>query len=579
MQTPVPPDEKNGASKLPSVYSKVNKQELSQKSPWIIALFSQPDNILVAGNYSLLRWYDPQKRAIPDGLSLFDLLGVEFKGAFEHMVLPHVMVFGSWEGECTLRDVWGSENPVHAAIFPVALDSGAKGLVLQACRRNNVSGSGRENLDAITDRELLHALLEAVPESVYFKDTKGRFLRVSSHHARKFGFQNPSMMIGKTDFDIVSMDQAQRAFEQEQNILATDTPILNQEDREEGPDGMDSWVLVSRLPLKDRDGKKIGTFGLSRDINARKRAEMERRAIEMQLQLSQKLESIGRLASGVAHEINTPAQFITDNTHFLKRVLAPLPSVIEAFRSLRDAVSKGEDSKAALERIAKMEKELRLDYILREIPQTLDDTLEGLGRVSQIVRSLKEFSHPNKATKAPMDLNRAINTTVALSRHEWKYVADMELVLDESIPTVYGIVDEVNQVVLNMIVNAAHAIEDAQKKKNDSGRGKITIRTSRDGEDFVLIEIRDTGCGIPLEVRDRIFDPFFTTKDVGKGTGQGLAIAHSIVVKNHSGSIHFETEVGQGTSFIIRLPLGQGERDALGAVNPAATSGGPATPS
>jgi signal transduction histidine kinase len=194
-----------------------------------------------------------------------------------------------------------------------------------------------------------------------------------------------------------------------------------------------------------------------------------------------------------------------------------------------------------------------LAYLTEEVPRAINQTLEGVDRVTKIVRAMKEFSHPGVKEKTLADLNKAIENTVTVSRNEWKYVADMITELDSSLPAVPCLVGEFNQVVLNIIINAAHAIQEVVGR--DSGRkGTIRVSTHHD-PDWVEVRIGDTGGGIPEDIRSRIFDPFFTTKGVGKGTGQGLAIAHSVIMDKHGGTLHFETEMGKGTTFFIRLPL------------------------
>ncbi len=197
--------------------------------------------------------------------------------------------------------------------------------------------------------------------------------------------------------------------------------------------------------------------------------------------------------------------------------------------------------------------EADVEYLMEEVPKAIDQSLEGVQRVATIVRSMKEFSHPGGADKQPADLNRAIESTITVARNEWKYVAEMVTDFDASLPLVPCLVGDFNQVILNMIINAAHAIRHVVGD-NTGEKGTITLTTRRDG-DWAEIRLSDTGTGMPAEVRAKIFDPFFTTKDVGKGTGQGLAIARAVVVKKHGGRIDVESEVGQGTTFIIRLPI------------------------
>jgi signal transduction histidine kinase len=331
--------------------------------------------------------------------------------------------------------------------------------------------------------------------------------------------------------------------------------LIDLEEKETWPDGRVCWVSSTKIPLRDAAGRIVGTFGVSRDITARKQSEQQNRELLIQLQLAQKLESIGRLAAGIAHEINTPTQFITDNAHFLTNTFTDLTKVLEAARALRDAAKSEPTLAAAADQFTSVEQGVELNYLLAEIPSTLKQSLDGLGRVARIVRSLKEFSHPSNAHRGATDLNRVIATAITVSRHEWKYVAEVVTDLSPDLPPVPCVVDEFNQVILNLLVNAAHAIESAQQQKNTPGApGTITVRTRLDGK-WALIEIEDTGTGIPEEIRERIFDPFFTTKPVGKGTGQGLTIVQNVIVKNHRGTIDVTSVIGQGTVFHIRLPL------------------------
>jgi PAS domain S-box-containing protein len=288
----------------------------------------------------------------------------------------------------------------------------------------------------------------------------------------------------------------------------------------------------------------------------------QQRKLESDLQQAQKLESVGRLASGVAHEINTPVQFITDNVHFLRDSTIELAAFIEALRASNQAVLDGAPSLQAASAAAATEAQVDLPYLLDDMPKAFQGCIEGLKRVATIVRSMKEFAHPDSTEKSGIDLNRAIQSTLVIASNEYKYVAEMETHFGE-IPTVMCHAGEVNQAVLNIIVNAAHAIGDVVKDTH--GRGKITV-TTRQEDDSVIISIADTGGGIPEHIRARIFDPFFTTKEVGKGTGQGLAIARSVLVDKHDGDLTVETEVGVGTTFHLRLPIASKGASKVGVI-------------
>jgi signal transduction histidine kinase len=236
---------------------------------------------------------------------------------------------------------------------------------------------------------------------------------------------------------------------------------------------------------------------------------------------------------------------------FVREAMDDLSEIVDKYRELRNATEKGADVAAAAKAAEEAEDDADLDYILENAPVALDRARDGLGRVAAIVRSMKEFAHPDRKEMAQADLNQAIKSTLVIASNEYKYVAEVETDLGD-LPLVNCYAGEINQVVLNLIVNAAHAIGDVVKETQAKGKIRVATRVL---DDQVEIAISDTGKGIPVEVRAKIFDPFFTTKEVGKGTGQGLAIARSVVVDKHGGTLHFETEVGRGTTFYIRLPI------------------------
>jgi len=299
-------------------------------------------------------------------------------------------------------------------------------------------------------------------------------------------------------------------------------------------------------PKTNNTGDLLGFILVGADIT-------EHRVMEAQLLQAQKLESVGQLAAGIAHEINTPIQFVGDNIQFLHEAFADLMRLLEAYKKLYDKQGNCEGLAPRLQEARELEEAIDLPFLAKEVPKAIEQSMEGVRRVAKIVGAMKEFSYPDVEEKTPIDLNHAIENTVIVAKNEWKYVAELITDLDPNLPPVPCLPGEFNQVILNLIINAAHAISDVVKEQ-EGKKGKITITTRRI-EDWVEIRVSDTGTGIPEEIRDRIFDPFFTTKEVGKGTGQGLAIARSMLVNKHKGSIEFETEVGKGTTFIVRLPL------------------------
>jgi two-component system, NtrC family, sensor kinase len=272
-----------------------------------------------------------------------------------------------------------------------------------------------------------------------------------------------------------------------------------------------------------------------------------RERMETELRLSQKLEAVGQLAAGVAHEINTPIQYVADNLQFLREGMVALSTMASAMLTAA-ASARTAATSLLVDQLESLATSAELDYLSREIPPSLDSVRDGVARIAKIVRAMKELAHPGPREATAIDLARALQNALDVTAATYRYVADVETEFTEMPPVVcFG--SDLNQVFLNLIVNAAHAMED-----RDAGRGRLGIRTSIEG-DLAVIAISDTGSGIPEANRDRIFDAFFTTKEVGRGTGQGLAISRSIVVDRHGGTLTFDSKVGAGTTFYVRIPI------------------------
>ena len=314
-------------------------------------------------------------------------------------------------------------------------------------------------------------------------------------------------------------------------------------------------VLELRVRARTRELETaLGALAEANESLEKEKAGRER--VEAELQLAHRLEAVGQLAAGVAHEINTPIQYVADSVYFLQSAFEDLLPLLNRVKELTPALRSGGAAEAANDLEAAWEA-ADAGFIVEHVPPAIGRTLDGIDRVAAIVRAMKAFAHPGHETNAPADLNDAIATTTVVCRNEYKYVAELETDFG-ALPMVLCQIGELNQVFLNLIVNAAHAI--AERVGTSGERGRITIQT-RSENGVAIVRVSDSGGGIPVALRERIFDPFFTTKPVGVGTGQGLTIARSIVVK-HGGSLTFETESGKGTTFEIRLPLSEGRASA-----------------
>ncbi|MEA2148566.1 MAG: two-component system, NtrC family, sensor kinase [Solirubrobacteraceae bacterium] len=277
----------------------------------------------------------------------------------------------------------------------------------------------------------------------------------------------------------------------------------------------------------------------------------ERKTLEMELQLAQRLEAVGQLSAGIAHEINTPVQFLSDTTSFVQGAVLDLVALVRVETELREATERGTVSSELLERVSAATADADLTYLNERLPAAFERMNDGLARIANIVAAMRSFAVPPSTERAPVDINEAVRNTLVVTANEYRHVAELTTELG-TIPTLRGNAGEINQVLLSLILNASHAIADTRGESK--GQGRLHVRTSCEDDD-VLISISDSGGGIPKEIADRIFDQFFTTKEVGTGTGQGLAIARTLVVDRHGGTLSFESQQGEGTTFFVRLPL------------------------
>lgn len=538
--------------------------------------------------------------------------------------------------------------------------------------------------DLAHERDLLRILLDHIPDYIYFKDARGKFVRINQALAPVLGVAQPEDAIGRRDADYFDPATTALIEADDARIRASGKPVISKIEQL-SRSGKSRWVATTKVPVMAGMPPEQMIVGISRDVTQWRNtvAELERseksfrllfsaiphaifacdvetldimevnhaacrtygyspeefrrmrltdiyppadhaqlkrtvqeldpakpwrgfrkhiardgrvldvevadhflefhgrrtilvtaqdlseqKRLEIELQHAQRLEAVGQLAAGIAHEINTPIQYVGDNLRFLCDTFRERQKLLGWYERLVEAAASGAvpGSIAAeiVEGIRAVQRQTDAAYLEREIPRALEQSLDGVDRVAAIVRAMKAFAHPGSQEKKPADLNKALSDALIVARNELKYVADVETHFG-ALPPVWCHIGDLNQVFLNLLINAAHAIGDAVKTAG--GRGKICVRT-RQEKDEAVVSISDTGCGIPAEIQDRIFDPFFTTKEVGTGTGQGLAIARNIVVEKHGGRIAFEPNFPQGTTFVVCLPL----EEARAASSEAATA-------
>ena len=320
--------------------------------------------------------------------------------------------------------------------------------------------------------------------------------------------------------------------------------------------GMERFLGMTLSPIQGESAASSGVLILGKDITQHKK-------IEAQRVMAQKMESIGQLSAGVAHEINTPLHYIQENLRFLQESFEDIQRLLDAYDNVLKRTQPDAENREVRDTIRNLIKEIDLSYLEKEIPTVLSQSLEGTGHVTEIVRAMNEFSHPGTGEKTSVDLNHSLQSAITLSSKEWKGIAEIVTDFSPDLPCVPCILSQMNQVWLNLLINAVHAIQ-SRLAQNASEKGMITIRTRQDHE-WVEVRVSDTGLGIPESIQSHVFDLFFTTKDAGVGTGQGLSLAHSIVVHTHKGLLTFESIPGIGTTFIVRLPLAFDEVECLGA--------------
>lgn len=510
---------------------------------------STPDGRFIAANTTLARMlgYESQAELLSSVTAIERQLYIEEESRREFKrVLHEKGEARRFESRIRRKDgtqIWTSEN-ARAVRDEAGQLLYYEGFVEDITERRRAEAAMRES------ERKYRALIETTGTGYVILDSEGRVLDANPEYVRLSGHGALEEIVDRSVTEWTAQHDLARNAAEVKKCLERGF-VRNVEIDYVNREGVCVPIELSATTLRTTEGVKIVT--LCRDITERKWAEEERARMELQLRQALKLEAIGQLATGIAHEINTPTQYVGDNTRFLQDAFADLSKVLKSYGRLLEMNRQGGVDPELVAKVEAEIQEIDLGYLTEEIPNATAQSLEGVKRVAAIVRAMKEFSHPSGEEKQAIDLNHAIESTITVCRNEWKYVADMVTDFDPDLPPVPCLPGELNQVILNLIINASQTIADVVGDR-ENGKGRITVHTRRDGN-WAEIRVSDTGKGIPEEHRGKIFTPFFTTKEVGKGTGQGLAISHSVIVGKHGGTIEFKTDLGKGTTFIIRLPL------------------------
>jgi len=397
------------------------------------------------------------------------------------------------------------------------------------------------------------AILSRIPETIYsarFTDDGIEIAFISPTVRAITGCEPQEFCDGRLRWIDLVHEKDREAVQAAWNNCRRKPQPFQEEYRITAKDGTVRDVWDRAEPVADAHGAPVGLDGIMMDVTAR-------RSMERHLERTQMLQSIGRLAAGIAHEINTPVQFIGDNVHFLSDSFSQVLGLVQQYQRLREGVASGAPDQSLIAQIAQAEQQADIAFLSTEIPKAIEQTTEGVKRVTAIVKAMRDFSHMDERRMGSADINRALESTLIVAHHQLKYVADVETHFDKSLPMVMCCVDDLNQVFVNLLVNAAHAIGDVVGK-DATKRGRITVTTRKDGPNAV-ISFADTGTGIPREVQEHMFEPFFTTKGHDKGTGQGLLFVKTVVCNKHKGTLDCTTETGKGTTFTITIPIEQAQ--------------------
>lgn len=386
---------------------------------------------------------------------------------------------------------------------------------------------------------VLSEVIDSVDVILYSRNiTGGDFVYLSQNTERITGYDHQELTSGQVLWEEIIFSKNKKIYENAIKKASKGNGNFTAEYKINKKDDSIIDVCDKGRVIFDEFSNPIRFAGIIRDNSEIKRAENE-------LCRTQKLQTLGRLAAGVAHEINTPIQFIGDNLQFMQDSFCQYKRALMAYQNFR--INNDQDS------LLKVLNSIDLEFLNGEIPQALNQSVDGIKRVSAMVSAMRHFSHLDERRMVAADINKALESTLIILKNEVKYITNIQTNFDKNLPKVVCCIDEINQVFMNLVVNAAHSIEQKNAGFNVK-KGLIRVSSQLEGK-YVVVKVADDGLGIPEDIQDKIFDSFFTTKKIGKGTGQGLSISHSIVTKKHNGKLYFETVQGKGTTFIVKIPV------------------------
>ncbi len=491
--------------------------------------------------------------AISDKISNQAIISAFKAGAWDYLLKNKIspLEIGEAVEECLRR----AEQKKRTRETEQMLKKLAEDSILHLKRQRNrlqAEIAERKKLERIIEqakREWEHTI-DSIPDFVALIDIDHRIVRLNKSMADAFGM-HPRDVIGKRCYELAHQTSQPPDYCPHKVLLNSHKTVrIDAFEKRLG-----GHIEITVTPFRDPDGTVIGSVHIVRNINHRKEAEAEKERLNLQLLQAHKLEAVGRLAAGIAHEINTPIQYVGSNIEFFQEAFEDISGFIHTIRSTYDLRGSFPDKKE----FQQVMDDIDWEYLESEIPSAIDQAKQGIARITKIVRAMKEFSHPGNKEKTLSDINEIIETTVTIAKNEWKYCSDVVLDLQKDLPLTPCLRDELGQVFLNMLVNAAQAISAKLGENPEGDKGRITIKTARDNGNIKIV-MTDTGVGIPDEIRHKIFEPFFTTKDVGKGTGQGLAISRDVIVEKHGGTIAVDSVLNEGTTFTITIPLPEDHR-------------------